>query len=151
MSCAEFQNWLDHGRPEPDMREHALFCSPCQRELQAAMEIEQALAVIVPADVTAGFNDAVMHTIRASARPRRRRMLAASGQILADPFVAGSMAMAVVVAWMHEVIAAAAVSISSRAGGVLVPVLGLTISVAILAVAFYSAGEPTHDTGTPVR
>src|SRR5476651_825196 len=90
MSCAEFQRWLDEGRPGSDrlrMIDHFAECVRCKRELAAAIEIERTLAVVVPVAVSPGFNDVVLRAIHSRGRSGWRRALGAFAQIMAEPLV----------------------------------------------------------------
>ena len=150
MTCVEFQNRLDIERPDADMKEHARVCSRCEGQLQAAMEIEEALGVIVPARVQAGFSEAVLQKIQAARQPHWRGFIGSCQQILADPFVSASIAVSIVVAWMHDIIAAAAVALVSETGALLLA-LSLMISVAIVSAALIGGGPAPAQSRSRLR
>jgi uncharacterized protein (DUF983 family) len=102
MTCTDFRRWLDEGRPQRDlsrMQQHATICVSCDRELRAADDLDALLGIVVPARVSAGFNDAVMLRIHDTAW---RRALAALIQVLAEPVVPVSLAFAIVLAWQCQ-------------------------------------------------
>jgi hypothetical protein len=94
MTCIEFRQQLDEGQTSPSMTEHAATCAPCDRELRAAAELEQLLAVTLPVQVSAGFNDAVLRRIHATP-------WAALAAVPAEPVVPLSVALAIVLAWLR--------------------------------------------------
>jgi hypothetical protein len=94
MNCTEFRRSLDAERlSDVDLSAHARTCIRCEGELRAAMEVERLLGIVVPADVTAGFNDAVMREIHAP-----HYLL----QVFAEPIVPVSLALATIVAWQYR-------------------------------------------------
>jgi hypothetical protein len=104
MTCADFQRWLDEGRPDAErsrMTGHSAQCIRCERELVAANEMERVLAVAVPVAVSAGFNDLVLQRIHSS-RSGWRRALDVFGQIMAEPLVPLCAALTVMIGWSHE-------------------------------------------------
>jgi hypothetical protein len=77
-------------------------------ELRVATEVERLLAIVVPVAPPAHLNDAVMRAIHARTNPRGwRRALAACAQIIAEPLVPVSLALAIVMipmlAMVHRV------------------------------------------------
>lgn len=101
MNCMEFRRLLDEGRLQAN--EHAAACERCASELRAAIEVERMLAAFVPAAARAGLEDEVLHRIR-----RRRSWHdapAAFAQVLAEPVIAVSLALTLVLALQHQLLA----------------------------------------------
>jgi hypothetical protein len=107
MTCAEFQCWLDDGRPDDErsrMIAHSSGCIHCEQELIAALELDRLLAAVVPVSVNPGFNDLVLRRIQSPRRGSWRWVLDACGQIMAEPLVAVSLALATMIGWYHDVL-----------------------------------------------
>jgi hypothetical protein len=95
MNCAEFQSWLDDGRPNGGMiatNAHRSMCPACERALAAALEIDRALSMVVPVAASHDFNDAVMRQIRADS------VLPALLNVISKPLVPFSLAVLFVLA-----------------------------------------------------
>ena len=90
MTCAEFQRSLDEGIELSQLTSHAAICTDCARELRAAMELERALAIPIPAKVSVDFNDAVMRRIHENS------WLSALTQTIADPTIPVTLALTII-------------------------------------------------------
>ena len=111
MTCGEFEQWLDAGRPKHElsrMNTHAADCFSCNRELEAEWEVERMLAVVVPASASADFSDRVMRKIT------QRRALEWFSNVIAEPLVPVSFALAVVIAWQNRLLWAFMNGVSHR-------------------------------------
>lgn len=87
MNCATFDRWLDDGRPAADLgpaAAHARGCARCAGALDAALELEAALAVTAPAP--AGFTDRVMARVAATAQEHPIAAPIAAAPLLGSPF-----------------------------------------------------------------
>jgi hypothetical protein len=99
MTCTEFQSWLDEGRTKrelPRMNEHRVGCPLCEQALAAADEVDRLLAIVVPAAVDTGFNDAVMRQIRSETR--RHALLSVFVNGVSEPIVPVSLAIVIMIA-----------------------------------------------------
>jgi len=104
--CNDFVHWLDDGQPDApraSMLLHAATCDACAHELRIAHELDRALTVVVDAPVAATFNDAVIARIHDA--HRGRRLFATCVQWLAEPIVSISLAIAIMIAWQHRIVA----------------------------------------------
>jgi hypothetical protein len=127
MTCPEFDRWLDEGQPKRDLARmtlHAAGCTRCQHELAAAAEIEHVLGVVVPAAVSAGFNDAVMRQIH-------KRGPGIFVQVMAEPVVPVSLGIATIVASQHGRFAAMANDVALAIGSAGMS-MGLALTLASL-------------------
>ena len=90
MTCAEFQRTLDEGVDLSQLTSHAAICAHCDRELHAAMELDRALAIQIPAKVSVDFNDAVIRRIHETS------WLAALTQTMAEPLIPVTLALTII-------------------------------------------------------
>jgi hypothetical protein len=98
MTCKEFRTRLDDGEKH---HEHARVCPSCNRDLQVALELDRALAIVTPVTPGAHFNDAVMRTIHANVKTN------ALTQVLAEPVVPISLAIVIMIALQFRNVTAA--------------------------------------------
>lgn len=151
MTCTEFDRWLDDGQPERDrarMTLHAAGCTRCRRELDSAVELDRLLGVVVQAEVSAGFNDAVMRQIE-------RRGPGLLVQIMAEPVVPFSLGIAAIVAWHHAWLVVMANDAALAIGSA-----GMTTSLALILApltgwiswrVFRAFVPDTYSSPTPFR
>jgi hypothetical protein len=112
MTCNDFRQWLDEGRPErPRMNVHAATCGYCARELRAALELDRILSVVVEAPVHPAFNDAVMLRVHGSAP---LRWLMAFLDVFAEPLVPLSLSVAIVLGLQCRPVVTAVLALSAR-------------------------------------
>lgn len=130
MTCNEFRTRLDQGNLDDA---HARTCVSCNRELQAALELDRALAIVIPVTLPANFNDAVMRSIHA--KPKTNAL----AQILAEPVVPISLAVVIMIALQLDNVTAA----FARAFGVIAqgaPLnIGVAAGIAIAPLLFWSS------------
>lgn len=130
MTCNEFRKRLDDGDLQHD---HARTCASCNRELQAALELDRALAIVTPVALNASFNDAVMRSIH----PKKRTNVFV--QVLAEPVVPISLAVVIMIALQfHNVTAAFTRVFSIVAQGAPLNV-GVATAIAIATLIFWSS------------
>jgi hypothetical protein len=107
-TCADFERWLDEGRPKDAlMEDHAAACLVCARQLRTALELDGLLAVPAAAQLDGSFNDGVMRQIRLLERPRRS-LAGALLSIIAEPIVPIALAVASIIAWQYGAVSVAA-------------------------------------------
>lgn len=95
MTCTDVRQWLDDGHPaRAGMMEHVVACAACGREYRAAVELDRLLAVTVLIDGRASDGPA-------EARP------ALILDVIAQPVVPVSIAVAIVLGVVHEPLASA--------------------------------------------
>jgi hypothetical protein len=115
VTCAEFDRWLDEGRPRATlqaMSAHAAGCARCMRALAASLELDAALAApsrVQARAAPAGFTERVMR--RVSVTPQVSSAPAAAWlaekartaplwlRVLSEPAVALALAAAALLAW----------------------------------------------------
>lgn len=140
MSCAQFQRWLDDGRPDSErsrMMEHSAQCRRCRQELAAAVEIERSLAAACTVAVSPGFNDVVLRRIHSRTQSGWRRALGGFAQVMAEPHVPLSLAVTLMAGWYHEVLALQVTAAADRLTRAIdrLPLSGDLTIVRALAVA----------------
>lgn len=123
MTCNEFRTRLDEGQLDDA---HARTCVSCNRELQAALELDRALAIVMPVAPGADFNDAVMRTIHA--KPRTN----AVAQIVAEPVVPIAIAIAIMIALRFDDVSAAIAHVTPIS-------IGVAASITIATLIFWSS------------
>jgi hypothetical protein len=108
MTCLEFERWLDDGRPECSRTlEHVATCDPCAHAYRAALELDALLAMAVPVDVDAGFQDAVLQQLQ----PRPTWI-----DVAAEPLVPVSIVLAIALGAAHRPLASALEGMQLTAG-----------------------------------
>jgi hypothetical protein len=123
MTCPEFDRWLDDGQPQGNLARmtlHAAGCSRCQHEFDAAAEIDRLLAIVAPAEVSTGFNDAVMRQIHT-------RSPGVFVHVMAEPVVPVSIGIATIVAWHHQLVVTVANNVAFAIGST-----GMTTGLALM-------------------
>jgi len=124
-SCAEFERWLDDGRPREDEGmavAHAAECAPCRVSLAAARALEEALALSPATTAPAGFTDAVMRRMRAAesegvagdSSVGGERIVAWWARLAAEPAVVIPSTIAALMAWRWSTVWALAAGLSPR-------------------------------------
>lgn len=122
MTCANFERWLDDGRPDrdaPRMLAHAATCGLCEGALQAASEVEAALSFVptdvMPAATSAGFNDSVMRKVHAVALLQEAEKASSWwARALTEPSFVVSIALATGAVWQYRALSALALAFSAR-------------------------------------
>lgn len=96
MTCTEVRQWLDDGHPKrAGMMEHVAGCAACGPEYHAAVELDRLLAVVVTLEG------------RASDGPPAEVRPALVLDVIAQPVVPVSIAVAIVLGVVHEPLASA--------------------------------------------
>ncbi|HUL75983.1 MAG TPA: hypothetical protein VL691_01870 [Vicinamibacteria bacterium] len=124
-SCAEFERWLDDGRPRENEGlavAHAAACARCRDSLAAARALEEALALPSATTAPAGFTDAVMRRLGAAesegvagdGRFGGERIVAWWARLAAEPAVVVPSTIAALMAWRWSTVWALAVGLSPR-------------------------------------
>ena len=137
MSCADFDRWLDDGRPGARleaMSAHAAGCARCMRSLAASLDLEALLAAParVEAAAPASFTERVMRRVRVTrqvapvAPPAwlgaRARSAPLWLRVLSDPAVALALILAALFAWRaQKLVAAAQAATAAWSGAILGP------------------------------
>ncbi|HEX7830710.1 MAG TPA: hypothetical protein VF787_13720 [Thermoanaerobaculia bacterium] len=127
MTCNEFRTRLDQGNLDDA---HARTCVSCNRELQAALELDRALAIVTPVTLPANFNDAVMRSIHA--KPKTNAL----AQILAEPVVPISLAVVIMIALQFRDITAAFTAILANGASINI---GVAAGITIATLIFWSS------------
>ena len=127
MTCNEFRTRLDQGNLDDA---HARTCVSCNRELQAALELDRALAIVTPVTLPANFNDAVMRSIHA--KPKTNAL----AQILAEPVVPISLAVVIMIALQFRDITAAFNAFFANGASINI---GVAAGITIATLIFWSS------------
>jgi hypothetical protein len=122
MTCAEFDLWLDQGRPAeraPEAQAHARGCARCAALLAVELEIASAFAAPLASPAApAGFTDRVMARVAASSQTRRSFAPVPENDLpwwvfaAAEPATVLAALLAALVVWQPRAMFSAAMSLA---------------------------------------